>query len=78
MGNIIYFITFLFNHKVLFLSYSHSCYYHRNTGMKVYSSDINIDVYSSDQNRASHLLKVTGASNNVCVDYIVSPLGGNT
>ncbi len=46
----------------------------RNTGMKVYISDINIDVYGSDQNRANPLLKVIGASNNV-VDYIVSPLG---
>ncbi len=46
-------------------SYSHS-YYHRNTGMKVYSPDVNI-VYGSDQNRASHLLKVTGASNNNCL-----------
>uniref|UniRef100_A0A673H0R6 T-lymphoma invasion and metastasis-inducing protein 2-like n=1 Tax=Sinocyclocheilus rhinocerous TaxID=307959 RepID=A0A673H0R6_9TELE len=36
----------LFNYTVLFLSYSHS-YYHRNTGMKVYNSDINIDVYGS-------------------------------
>ncbi len=46
------------------MSYSHS-YYHRKTGMKVNSSDINTDVYTSDQNRASHLLKVTGASNNI-------------
>ncbi len=33
---------------------------------------ININVYGSDQNRASHLLKVIGASNNV-----FSPLGGD-
>ncbi len=50
---------------------------HRNTGIKVYSSATNIDVYGSDQNRATHLLKATGASNNVCVDCIVSPLGGD-
>jgi len=33
-------------------------YYHWNTGIKVYSSDseINIDVYSSDQNRANLLI----------------------
>ncbi len=43
--------------------------------MKVYSSYINIDVYA--HNRARPLLKVTGASNNVCVDCIVSPLGGD-
>ncbi len=35
--------------------------------MKVYSLDINIDVYGSDQNRANPLLKVTGALNNVNV-----------
>ncbi len=45
--------------------------------MKVYSLDVNIDVYGSDQNRANHLLKVICASNNVCVGYIVSPLGSN-
>ncbi len=45
--------------------------------MKVYSLDINTDVYVSDQNRANHLLKVIHASNNVCVGYIVSPLGGD-
>ncbi len=39
--------------------------------MKVYSSDINTDVCGS------HLLKVIGASDNVCVDCIVHPLGGN-
>ncbi len=50
---------------------------HRNTGIKVYSSATNIDVYGSDQNRATHLLKATGASNNVCVDCIISPLGGD-
>ncbi len=42
----------------------------------VYSSDIKIEVYGSNPNRANVLLKVTGASNNVCVDCIVS-LGGN-
>ncbi len=31
--------------------------------MKVYSSDINIDVHGSDQNRANPLLKLTGTSN---------------
>ncbi len=66
----------LFNNTVLFLSYSYS-YDHKNTGIKVYSSDINIDVYSSNQNRANHLLKVTSVSNNVYVDYIVLPLGGD-
>ncbi len=30
-----------------------------------------------DQNRANCLLRVTGALNNVCVDCIVSPLGGD-
>ncbi len=45
--------------------------------MKVYSSDINIDVYGHAQNRANPLLKVTGTSNKVCVDCIVSPLGGD-
>ncbi len=45
---------------------------HRNTGIKVSSSATNIDVYGSDQNRATHLLKATGASNNVCVDCIIS------
>ncbi len=35
--------------------------------MKVYSSYL----CESDQSRANPLLKVTGASNNVCVDYIV-------
>ncbi len=50
---------------------------HRNTGIKVYSSATNIDVYGSDQNRTTHLLKATGASNNVCVDCIISPLGGD-
>lgn len=45
--------------------------------MKVHNLNINNDVYASDQNSANHLLKVTGASNNVCVDYIVSPLGGD-
>ncbi len=40
----------------------------------VYSSDMNMYVYDSDQNRASNLLKVTGTSHNVCVDYTVSPL----
>ncbi len=34
----------------LFLLYKHSNN-HRSTGIKVYSSDINIVVYSSDQNR---------------------------
>ncbi len=34
--------------------------------MKVYSSDINIDVNGSEQNEANPLLKVTGASYNVC------------
>ncbi len=38
------------DYTVLFLYYSHSCY-HRNTGIKVNSSDINTDVYGSDQNR---------------------------
>ncbi len=45
--------------------------------MKVYSSDINNDVYGSDQNRVNPLFNVTGASNNVCVDSIVSTLGGD-
>ncbi len=49
----------------------------RNTGLKVYSSDINMEVYGSSQNIANHLLKVIGASSNVCVHYIVSPLGGD-
>ncbi len=48
-------------HNIYFLFYSHS-YYHRNTGIKVYSLDINIDVYG----RA----KLIGASNNICVDCI--------
>ncbi len=59
-------------HCNISLSYNRS-YYHRNTGTEVYSLDINIDVYGSDQNRANPLLKV----NNVCVDCIVSPLGGD-
>ncbi len=37
--------------------------------MKVYSSYL----CESNQSRANPLLKVTGASNNVCVDYIVLP-----
>ncbi len=40
--------------------------------MKVYSSDINIDVYGSDQNRANHILKETGASNKVCLLHCFS------
>ncbi len=63
----------LFNYTVLFCL----TVIHRNTGIKVYSSATNIDVYGSDQNRATHLLKATGASNNVCVDCIISPLGGD-
>ncbi len=47
------------------ISVSHS-YYRKKTGMKVYSSDINIDVNGSEQNGANPLLKVTGDSNNVC------------
>lgn len=43
--------------------------------MKVYSSDINNNFYGNDQNRASHLLN--GSSNNVCVDYSFSPVGGD-
>ncbi len=70
------FTNSLFSYTVLFLSSSHS-YYHRNTGMKVYSSYINTDVYGSKQNSTNPLLKVTGALNNVCVDCIVSPLGGD-
>ncbi len=58
--------------------YTPNSYDHRNTGIKGYSSYINTDVYGRDQNTASHLLKVkVGASNNVCVNCIVSPLDGN-
>ncbi len=43
----------LFNHTVsLFLCYKHSNI-HRSTGIKVYSSDINSDLYVSDQNRVA-------------------------
>ncbi len=45
-------------------------YYHRNNGMKVYSSDINIDVYDSDQNRANRLLKATFVSITMFCHYI--------
>ncbi len=38
--------------------------------MKFHSSDMNIDVYGSDQNGANPLLKVTGASNDICVECI--------
>ncbi len=52
------FTNSLFNHTVsLFLCYKHSNN-HRSTGIKVYSSDINSDVYGSDQNRVNHLLEV--------------------
>ncbi len=64
-------------HKQSFQLHSIISVFHRNTGIKVYSSATNIDVYGSDQNRATHLLKATGASNNVCVDCIISPLGGD-
>ncbi len=45
--------------------------------MKVYSSDMSNNFYGNDQNRASRLLKVISASNNVCVDYSFSPVGGD-
>lgn len=57
-------------HTVAFLSYSYS-YYHRSTGIKVYSSDIN------DQNGANHIyfhfklaFKITFVIYNV--DYILT------
>jgi len=44
----------LFNHQLksknIFFFYKYS-YYHRKTGIKVYSSDIITDVYGSDQSR---------------------------
>ncbi len=58
----------LFNYPVLFLSISHSCY-HRNTGMKVYSSDINIDV------RARFINSITFSGQDILLSTSVTNLG---
>ncbi len=50
---------------------------HKQARIQVYSSDINTDVYGSDPNRASLHLKAIDASNNVCVNCIVSPVGSD-
>ncbi len=65
----------LFNHTVsLFLCYKHSN--HRSTGIKVYSSDINSDVYGSD--RVNHIFesRLIWHFKWRCIYYIVTPVGG--
>jgi len=46
--------------------------YNRSTGIKVYSSDINTNVYGSYKNRVNHPLKVTHESNLTLQIRIVS------
>ncbi len=60
----------------LFLCYKHSNN-HRSTGIKVYSSDINTAVYRSDQNRINHLFESDDASSKDCINYNVTPAGGD-
>ncbi len=68
--------TFTKSFVSLFLCYKHSNN-HRSTGMKVYSSDINTAVYRRDQNKINHLLESDDASNKGCINYNVTPAGGD-